>query len=116
MFKTFLFLQITFTFIVLLIFEVINTSHYISLSYFIGSVIGAINNGILVWGMNNIFAKKYIAFSMSLIILKWLLIALLIYKAFALEKLNIISFLLGMITFLPTTVMAGYYQERIKKN
>lgn len=78
-----------------------------------GALLIGINLAGLIWAWRRIFLKKGIAFAISVIVLKYPLIAAFIYIALSKEWVMAYPFALGVATLIPNIVMMSVWKEKL---
>ena len=66
----------------------------------LGLIMAIINFYLVLWAWSRIFLKKRIALATSVIVIKYAILGLIIYKIVLLETYEISSFLIGMVSII----------------
>lgn len=94
--KSFIYVQVGLTLVLELILLAFDAKLINMFGLFLGSAIGLLNAGSLIWAMGSIFIKKSIALAVGVIVFKWSIIGALIYLTMKSGYFSAVFFVLGL--------------------
>ena len=103
MIKKYFLINLVFTLIFSPLFYVLSAEQHL-VGYFIGGTLISINMAFLVLVGQRIFLKKSIAQTITLIVFKYALLGVFIYRGMAHEAITQLGFILGVSTSVPSLV------------
>ena len=70
----------------------------------IGSLVSMMNFTVICWALKNIFIKKRVALSVSIIVFKWPILGLILYELVVQLRLNALALIFGLASIVPAVL------------
>lgn len=97
--------------VAILIYTLANNHFLDSKSLLLGLITSIFNFYVILWAWSRIFIKKRIALATSVIVIKYALLGLIIYKIVFIETYEIASFLIGMVSIIFMIIIYAVIQN-----
>lgn len=85
-----------------------------NLPILVGAALMLVNIVLLTWAWRRIFIKKSIALAVSVIVIKYAIIGLLVFKLAQKETFEMAGFLIGLTSVLPSMLLAAVMDHKNK--
>ena len=80
-------------------------------SLYLGLLVSICNFYLILWAWSRIFLKKRIALAISVIVIKYAILGIIIYKIVSLKTYEIASFLIGMMSIILMIICYAVLQK-----
>ncbi|MCB0412859.1 MAG: hypothetical protein KDD50_00900 [Bdellovibrionales bacterium] len=106
--------QLMITMAVCMILFLLGFSKTFYYSVFISSFLSCVNLVLLIWGYELLFFKKSVALGIGVIVSKWLIFVLTLYKMLQIPEVKSSAVALGIGLFFPVLMVVGYLKHKDK--